>query len=311
MTAVAEPLASPAATRAAVWVEAWHRCWFVRFDPISLGIFRIFLGALITLFYLALAPNWERFYAADGVLSLTGAVGGADPWTLFSWTEAWFPIRVYWLAGVLASVLFTIGWHTRVSTIILFVLESSLLIRSPQAMNGEDVIFRMLLFYGMFAPLGAALSIDRLLKDRRCEPGPEQLPEIWAVRAMQLNFALIYAISLPNKLADDVAWWSGDAVYLAVASNMWGRWPWPELLSAADGALSKLFTYGTIAVEGSFPLLVWFRRTRIFVIAAAAFLHIGIAITLNGVSFFSLAMLCALWIFVPPDAARRFIRWLS
>src|SRR5437870_8637204 len=81
-------------TRRARVARAWDMCWFGRFDPISVGMFRIFLGVLITFFYIALTPNWERFYAADGIASV--ATNPADAWTVFHWTEAFLPVRVFW-----------------------------------------------------------------------------------------------------------------------------------------------------------------------------------------------------------------------
>jgi len=293
------------------FTEAWNRVWFSRFDPVSIGVFRILLGALITVFYLVLSPNWERFYAADGVASVNEIGNLNDPWTVFHWTEPNLPIRVYWCIGVIAAIFFTLGWKTRLCTVVLFILECSLLNRSLPAMNGEDVVFRMLLFWGMFAPLGHRLSLDSFLKKRRGEQVEGELPRIWAVRGMQINFLLIYVISLPNKLVDDVAWWNGDAIYLAVVSNMWSRCPWPEMFYAVDGLLSKLFTYGTIIVEGSFPLLVWFDRPRLYAICAIASLHLGIAVMLNGVTFFTLSMVCALWSFVPAEVTWKLIQRLA
>ncbi|MBI2502281.1 MAG: hypothetical protein HYW07_03505 [Candidatus Latescibacteria bacterium] len=295
------------------FAQAWNKIWFSQFDPVSVSVFRIFLGSLITVFYLLLFPNWERFYAADGVTSLTDPAfpNPSNPWTLFHWTEPNLPIGVYWWIGLFSAILFTLGWKTRLCTVLLFVMECSLLNRSLPAMNGEDVVFRMLLFYGMFAPLGDRLSIDSFLKKRKGQKVEAELPTIWAVRAMQINFALIYAISLPYKLVDDVAWWNGDAIYLAIVSSMWSRWPWPEMFYAFDGLLSKVFTYGTVLAEGSFPTLVWFNRPKLYVICTMATLHIGIAVMLNGVTFFSLSMVCALWIFVPAEITWKLISRLA
>ncbi|MSR82771.1 MAG: hypothetical protein EXS58_07580 [Candidatus Latescibacteria bacterium] len=61
------------------------------------------------------------------------------------------------------------------------------------------------------------------------------MPIIWAVRAMQVNFALIYAISLPHRLVDDISWWNGDALYYTIANDMWRRWPWPEAFCLLGG----------------------------------------------------------------------------
>ena len=126
---------------------------------------------------------------------------------------------------------------------------------------------------------------------------------MWSVRLLQINVALVYAISLPYKLADDAAWTDGTAIYWAVTSNLWGRWPWPELFYG--GLVSTVLTYGTITVEAAFPLLVWFRKTRMSVIVALAGLQVGIVLFLQNVTFFSLSMVCALLLFVPPSLARE------
>lgn len=245
----------------------WNGFWFERFDPVSLGVFRIFLGSLIAVFYLALYPNWERYYAADGVTSLGRFPNPDDSWTLFHWTEAILPIGVFWWIGLGAAVSLALGWKTRWCTAILFALQSSLLNRSLPAMNGEDVAFRMLLFWGLFAPLGHRLSLDSLLRRRHTGWARRELPTIWATRAMQVNFVLIYAISLPYKLVDDTSWWNGDALYYAVANDMWRRWPWPEVFYAFGGGLSMVLTYGTLLAEAGFVVLVWFAGPRLYVIA--------------------------------------------
>jgi hypothetical protein len=197
-------------------------------------------------------------------------------------------------------VAFTIGWHTRLATILLYVLETSMIHRNRFAINGEDLIFRMLLFYGCFAPLGRSLSLDSWCRRRRlsahavCQE--DEWPAAWPVRLMQINIALVYVCSVPHKLADDVAWRTGDAIYLAMVSNLWSRGIWPQLFY---GWVGTGLTFGTLVTEGLFPVLVWFRRSRMYAIVAIATMHIGIAIFLKNVTFFSLSMVCSFWLFVP------------
>jgi hypothetical protein len=289
--------------------EAWDRIWFRRFDPLSAGVFRIFLGTLLTVFYVAHYPTWERYYAADGMVSLTGA----DPsrsyqswWNLFFWTEGVLPVRVFWWVGFLAAVGFTLGLMTRGCTVLLFAVQTSMSFSAPILVTGEDLTFRMLLFFGCFAPLGHCLSLDRWLRSRRRSgAAPRPLPPVWSVRLLQVNIALIYVFSLPNKLVDDVAWRDGTAIYWTMLSGNWSRWPWPGVFAGVTGdILSALATYGTVLVEGAFPLLVWFPRTRPYVLAAATALHLGIAVFLRNVTFFTLAMVCSFWLFVPAETTR-------
>ncbi len=290
--------------------RSWNRIWFSPFDPLSVSVFRLCLGLLLIVYFIANFPNWERFFAADGMLSLS-AFAPQRPhisWSLiFHWTEGIVPLGVWWWLGFLAAIGFAVGYQTRLCTVVLFVLIASMVHRNLMIVNGEDLVFRMLLLYCCFAPLNATLSIDSYRKRRKAEregtPFTPTTPTIWAVRLMQINIALIYAISLPYKLVDDVAWLNGTALYWATHSNLWTRWPSFPLFYSPF--LIKVMTYGTILVEGSFPLLVWFRPTRLLIIIAMASMHIGIAIMLQNVTFFTLAMVCSFWVFVPAPMLRQ------
>lgn len=290
----------------------WEQLWFLRFDPSALGAFRVSLGFLMLVYFVAFYPNWERFYSPRGVLSLheiDPARTHQDRLSVFYWTENSMPVMAWWWAGFGSTALFTVGWHTRIATVSLFVLINSMAHRNRMAVNGEDLIFRMLLFYGCFAPLSQTLSVDQWLKSRRNPGRTEELPVVWPVRLMQFNICLIYIISLPNKLVDDAAWLDGTAIYLAMTNDVWSRFPWPQLFYG--GILSPLFTYGTIVVEGLFPILVWMRSTRWVALAAITSLHLGIAICLQNVTFFTLSMVCSFWVLVPGEAIRNAMLKLS
>jgi hypothetical protein len=54
-------------------------------------------------------------------------------------------------------------------------------------------------------------------------------------------------------------------------------------------------------VEGLFPLAVWFRPTRRLAIVAIASLHIGIALLIPNVTYFTLSMVCCFAAFLNQD----------
>lgn len=237
-----------------LWSQ-WKTFWFDRFDPLPLALFRIALGTLILWMFICLYTSWERYYAMSGVLSINNPALPAsevDWWSIFYWTRSLLPVQAIWCLGLGASVGFTNGWQTRTCTILLYIIVTSMIHSNRWVINGEDLVFRMLLFYGCFATLDQTLSIDHWRKTRRpatTEISPSRGPVAWPIRLMQINIVLVYAISLPNKLMDDIAWRNGNAIYLAMVSNMWSRFPWPGLFYSR--ILSKLFTYGTIVVEAT------------------------------------------------------------
>jgi len=55
---------------------------------------------------------------------------------------------------------FTIGFFTRTGTVIWYVSHFFDDSETDWIVNGEDLVFRMTLFYSMFTPLGHRLSVD-------------------------------------------------------------------------------------------------------------------------------------------------------
>ncbi len=295
-------------------LQKWNEFWFSPFNPLCVSVFRIFLGVEMFIFYIANFPNWERFYAADGIISLTnGEALRMSWWSIFSHTEGFIPIKIFWLVGLLSTILFTLGWKTRLATILLYIIQTSMNCRDWYVVNGEDHIFRMLLFYSCFAPLNYCLSIDSFLKEKKLKKLGlnlvTELPSIWPIRAMQINIALIYLVNIPNKLTDDFAWLNGEAIYWSMANSFWGGRLNPLWFAAYDSLLSKFASYGTLIIEGLFPYLVWFKRTKMFCVVSLALLHLGIAFMIPNVTFFTLSMVCAFWVFVPPSVILK--RWNS
>jgi hypothetical protein len=300
-------------------VRNWSSFWFSRFDPLSVGMARIWLGTLILLEYLALYPTWWRNYSRHGAASVDHMAWPTTTWfgqvvpnefkaSLFYWAEPFVSLDLFWWLAVVAALGFIVGFRTRWCTVLLFASELSMAHSNRMFVNGENSVFVMLLFYSCFAPMGARLSVDHWLARRRAPAAAEaeaDWPMIWPVRLMQINLALIYLISLPHKLSFP-EWIDGTAIYRSLAMSMWSRWPWPEVLYGGLGhALSWIATMSTVVIEGAFPLLVWFRRTRPYVLASAAFLHVMLVFTLQNMVYFTVSMVCAFWLFVPAETTRR------
>jgi hypothetical protein len=240
-------------------------------------------------------PNWRRFFHADGIISLHSPglenTRVNESLGLFYWTENWLPVDFYWFLGVAVAFAFTIGLFTRISTICLWLLIRSMLARNPYLANGEEMVMQMCLVYLIWGNLGAAFSVDAWLRSRK---GLPEITEIsaWPIRMMQINVALVYAISLPYKMLQDPGWVTGDALHWTIASDMWGPNQYPWLTLAWDGWIRKLLTFSTVFIEAFFPLAVWFRKTRMFAIIGISALHLGIAILIPNVTYFTLAMVC-------------------
>jgi hypothetical protein len=120
---------------------------------------------------------------------------------------------------------------------------------------------------------------------------------------MQINFIAIYAISLPYKIGQDLDWIWGDAIHWTIASDMWwtrGTMSWITL--EFNGLFRKIMTWGTLLVEGLFPLFVCFPRTKTISVLLLISLHVGIALTIPGVTLFTLSMVAGAVMFLPNSA---------
>jgi hypothetical protein len=88
-----------------------------------------------------------------------------------------------------------------------------------------------------------------------------------------------------------------------MVNHTWSRWPWPAMFFPAW--TSGLATFGSLLLESAFPVLVWFEPFRLPLVLALALLHLVIAVVLQNVTFFSLAMVSALCLFLTTDDLRR------
>lgn len=225
-------------------------------------------------------------------------------------------------AGILAvMVLFTLGLWTRITSVLTWAAALSYIHRSPMTLFGMDTIMIVLLLYLAIGPSGAALSLDRLWlrlrAARRGEPLPPPDPSVsanLALRLMQVHFCIIYLAAGLSKLLGG-AWWNGTALWWTLAnyeftplrypayaeSLRWlcrHRWLWEVVMTG--GVLY------TLALEISFPYLVWQPRWRPLMVWGAVLLHTFIAVTMGLVGF-GLFMLALVLSFVPGTAVRRLL----
>jgi len=62
----------------------------------------------------------------------------------------------------LVAVALLVGYRTRIASVLVWLLWASLHARMPLVLNGGDTLLRLVLFWAMFAPMGARFSVDAL-----------------------------------------------------------------------------------------------------------------------------------------------------
>lgn len=279
------------------WRQAWNDFWFAPRDLRSVGRFRIALGLVVLMKLGLLVPVLDDFFSETGMLTLAQSrmKVPAPRLCLFDY----LPVDcapVFLGAMLVIAALFTVGWRTRLMSLLLYLGMASIDQRNWLILNSGDRLLTILLFFGMFAPLGATYSLDGLSARRRgrLPSGPVQ-GAYWAVRLMQIQICLMYFWSTFYKIRGEV-WASGEALYWVLRNLERVRWPLPSVLS--DTMLGVNFlTYGTLLVEMLFPVLVWPARTRALMLACGLVLHLGMEYALT-IGIFQYVVLASYLLFL-------------
>lgn len=210
----------------------------LRLDVRSLALFRVSLAALVLFDTAARGLRLAAHYTDAGLLpreAFRELIGLPWPFSLhFLFGGAWGVGLLFALqaAGALALLL---GFRTRAAAFVVWLLVGSLHARNPMILNGGDTLLRLLLFWSLFLPLGAAWSFDA----RRGRPLPE--PALPASFALRFQVAAVYLFGWVLKSGP--AWRDGTAVYYALSldqsSTALGRLLLgdPTLMAAATHAV--------------------------------------------------------------------------
>ena len=161
---------------------------------------------------------------------------------------------------------------------------------------GVHAILACLLLIMCFAPIGRALSLDRVrevwtAKCKNLGADPPAFTSPWAfacTRLMQIQMAVLFFFSGAYKLRGD-DWWNGDAVWKVFTLSDYYNGFILDLL-ASQYWLANVATYGTVLIELAYPFLIWPRRSRPYMLADAIFLHLLFAFLMN-LYFFSFVMI--------------------
>jgi predicted DCC family thiol-disulfide oxidoreductase YuxK len=303
--------------------RAWSRLWFTPSLTTPLELSRIGIGALLIEQYGLVTPYLLEFFGNTGWMTpellpkfLDDSWLGAPPFaqSIFFYFTApwqWIAFHAFFLLCCLALML---GWRTSWVKWVVLVGKISYDYRNPSFIYGADILVGCVLFVLCFAPIGRALSLDRVRAVRAAKREnlaatlpPYSSPMAGAcIRLIQLQMAVLFFCSATSKLKYD-EWWSGDAIWLVFTLPDYFN-SFLTGLIAQHYWLSAAGTYGTILIEIAYPFLIWQRRTRPYMLAAALFLHLMFALLMSLI-FFACAMTTGHISFVRPEWLHALGAW--
>jgi len=151
------------------WAESFIKERF-RVDTRSLAVFRVLMGVLALADLVLRSRNFVYFYTSEGVvpLSLARTLAPEHAVSVYYLTDDPALVALLLVIQAVVALQFIVGYKTRLATVLLFLFVVSLDFRNPMAVSAADLLFRLLLFWGVFLPLSERWSVDSV--HRECEP---------------------------------------------------------------------------------------------------------------------------------------------
>lgn len=278
--------------------RGWNQFFFSTTDASILGIFRIIMGVIFLLNGLSLVEDFYYWYGV-GNESLVPLVDSLSFYTdprinLFKvLPPKMASAGLILFSYIIFSFFVMIGYKTKLSTAILFILIVSLQNRNYAILNSGDTVMRCLLFAMIWAPCGNCYSVDASHARKAGRRLKKTIP-IVGIRLIQIQFAIVYLSTALFKF-NGGDWVDGTAVYYTSRLENFQRIVVPVLFDHLS--LIQFMTWFALFTEFAMGTLVWIKELRIWVLLAGVLLHIGIELTMS-IGFFEWVMFAGYIVFL-------------
>jgi len=288
--------------------NAWDDFFFTPQSPVPIALFRILYGLCVSATVILLHADWLNWFGVHSWVTLS-TMRQVEPgirlnlFTVMPQDDRW--IAAFFWVFLACALLLTAGLWTRLSSVAVFLCLTSIQQRNLFILNGGDVFLRVTGFFLMFAPAGAAFSVDRLIRVRRGAEGRAIEPRApWAQRMIQLERSLMYLTAFWWKVKGHT-WLEGTALYYVIHLHSIRRFPLPQWIQST--AMSHVGSWFTLALEFSLGVFLWFRRVRYPLMLVGLLFHFCIEYALN-LPMFTWDVLTAYILFVDPSDLERWSR---
>jgi hypothetical protein len=285
--------------------KAWENFFFAAQSPIPIALFRILYGTCVSASLILLHSDWLDWYGVHAWVSVA-TMKTIEPgvrlnlFTIMPQNDRWIGAFFWVFLGF--AVLLTIGLFTRISSAVVFLCLASIQQRDPFITHGGDTFLRVAGFFLIFAPAGAALSFDRVIRVHKKVERLEIVPRApWAQRMIQFELALVYVMSFWWKLKGHT-WLNGTALYYVTQLHEIQRIPLPKWIQ--HPVVLKVGSWSTLILEFSMGVLIWFRRFRYPLLLLGLLFHLCLECAFN-LPMFEWDVLTAYVLFIDPADLTR------
>jgi len=286
-------------------LTAWNRFFFAEQSPVPLALFRIVYGLDVIATLVLLKPDWLAWYGTHAWVSLN-TMRELEPgvrlnlFTVIPQDDRY--IHAFFCLFLLSAVLLTVGLFSRTNSFIVYLCLASIQQRNLLILHGGDTFLRVAGFFLIFAPAGAALSIDRAIRVRRGKEPPEICGRsLWAQRMIQIELSVVYLASFFWKLKG-APWVDGSALFYIYHLPELQRFPLPAWI--LQPLILKIGTWSALALELCLGTLIWVKGFRYKLMAAGLVFHLFLEYSLN-IPMFQWDILSAYILFLDPADLKR------
>lgn len=208
----------------------------------------------------------------------------------------WFAL-LFFLVLLVFGVMLLLGFYTKTANFFAWLLFCSAIVRDPLTSHAGDTLLIVLLFWGLFLPLGKVFSVDSL-RNTLNKP-KKHLEYSPASIAMYVQFSLVYITTGLFKANYDT-WLNGTHLYITLSRFDYVEplafliYPYYELLT--------FLTHFTLFLELFGPLLLFIPIYFFGFRMLAIFLFVGLQVSIGllmDVGIFPLISIAGILVFLP------------
>ncbi len=271
--------------------------WTGQLDLRPLGLFRITFGFIVTVAICDIGGILYPIISDAGVMprsALLGGIARGNRFCVFDMAGPYWMTVVLWLFTIACCVAFTVGWKSRLSSVLTFVMVTGIPERNLLAFDGADNVIRAMLFWAMFMPLGGRYSVDAVLRAAKGKK-PITHGSAFPMRLGQIQISWVYLDSFICKWGGGSQWHDGTALHYALGldhlfTRDLGQWLFNKRWFYMPGTYFTDFVELVFLIFCFFPY--WQPKLKGVACAAGTALHAGIWATMNVGNFSYLMPLC-------------------
>ncbi len=271
-------------------------------DARALSIFRIFIGLILFFDLFVRVFAFTAHYTDFGVMPLSfyfNTYAQESWWSIHTLSSSVYYQIFLFSISFIFSIFLILGYQTKLSTIMSWVLLISLHSRNPAVLQGGDVMLRVLLFWAMFLPLNIRYSLDSKFRNVKSD----KIVLSFGSAGILLQVCFVYFFSALLKTGND--WFpDGTAIYYALQLDQFATHIGKFVLNFYDLMIWMThFVYFTELI-GPFLLFIpiFFNKIRIGTCFAFFAVLIGMALSMRlghfpfiGIAAFVLFLPTAFW----------------